>query len=629
MKLYSNVRQTLVWALILMLLGSGCITKQASITGEPILYGINNYTGDIIDRDLFPEPVGGNALTGNVNAPGAHTIGIVPHKDEIIAVIVDNIFVRYLKETITSPHVLIWTETYDDGSDNPQNAYTRILYNAPNQPEGVHLGLADRIVYGPTLYKGHPIRIKLFIVELDKKEKEIASRIIEAVGQAASAAKPEAAPAISVATKFAQTIGAMNEDDYELRYDLTLSPIGPFARYTINKESDYAPKWGDPFDPDKQKVEPAQRERKEVSVVTSLRTGSFTIIKRELGTRTEVIGWNQKIAKVSFAVSDPSQVDMDYTQESFLHQVRLVATVEDVLHPYKRLLEQSETNNTDSKERIRSELRKVAALLEHKADLRLENGIVESVLKYQGGYFYRITSGLRFNALNSTLKREDAELIDRALHTNFKNGRTYIVKPFYGPNKGLDIAEGIGRREFLRDKTHLVFSLVSGLPLGVSSETMRTASSSDAQRLQELLDTPPDGIVLSDMTGRIDEVATTVNTLLKKRKYADLAARRVMRDPEFRRSLDYPLFWIGLLEISEPNITSDTENRNSVALNASILSTLSDLVVNLPMVEADNFDQIAKIKKLTSDDFEEPAGNNHGLFRITTSAAEKIADRAE
>lgn len=324
MSLYSCVSKTLVLAFILLLLGSGCISKQASITGEPILYGINNYTGDIIDRDIFPEPVIGNSLAGDDNIPPL-TIGIVPHKDEIIAVIIDNVFMRYLKETITSPHVLIWTETYDDGSDNPQNAYTRILFNGPNQPEGVHLGLADRIVYGPTLFKGHPIRIKFFIVELDKKNKELASRIVEAVGQAASAARPEAAPAISVATKFAQTIGAMNEDDYELRYDLTLSPVGPFARYTINRESDYAPKVGDLSDPDQQTVEPAQREGKKASVVTSLRTGSFVIFKRELGTRIEVKQWNQKNIKVSFTASDPSQLEMDYTQESFINNVRLKA----------------------------------------------------------------------------------------------------------------------------------------------------------------------------------------------------------------------------------------------------------------------------------------------------------------
>jgi len=297
-----------------------------------------------------------------------------------------------------------------------------------------------------------------------------------------------------------------------------------------------------------------------------------------------------------------------------------------VLSAYKNILLDNQSKTIDSEQiaKYESELKKVDELLKHKADLKFENGTVEYVLKYQGGHFYRITSNMFFFLRNPSLAPEEAEFFNKAMYMSSKCGIPYPVIPSHGPNKGLIVAEGIGRRELLRDKTHLVFSLVSGLPIGVSSEAMRAASSSDAQRLQELLDTPPDGVVLSDVTGKIDEVAVAVNTLLKKRKYSELAARRVTRNPEFRRSVDYPLFWTGLLDTKpEPNNTS--EEPKAIAFNSSILSTLSDLVVNLPVVDAGDFDKIEEIKKLTHGDFVEPASDNHGLFRIKPEAVKRIS----
>jgi hypothetical protein len=182
---------------------------------------------------------------------------VVPHKDEIIAVLVDNVFIKHLKEAISSPQVLVWAEVYEDGSDDPKKAYTKILFNGPDQPEGVQMGLANRIIYGPTMFKGFPIRIRFFIVELDKRQKETASAIIQAVGAAAAAAKPEAAPAINVAVQFAESINALNQDDYELRYDVTLSPLGAVGRYRV-------------ADTELSRIgEPIQREGKEFGLVTS------------------------------------------------------------------------------------------------------------------------------------------------------------------------------------------------------------------------------------------------------------------------------------------------------------------------------------------------------------------------
>lgn len=240
-------------SLISTLLLASC-SKQHIITGEPLVYGIAATTGQILDRDT-PD-------TANTNL-------VVPHKGEIIALVVDNIFIKYLKE-VGSPHVLIYAQVFDDGTDNSDTAVTKVLYNERNSPEGVNLGLADRVLYGPTPFKGFPLRIKLFIVELDKEQKELASKIIDAVGTTAATAKPEAAPAIAVAVTIAKAINAMNEDDFELRFDMTLFPVGTIGKASI----------GD-LDLDRIK-EPIQRHDKMVSLVLPLRTGLYTEVAPEI-----------------------------------------------------------------------------------------------------------------------------------------------------------------------------------------------------------------------------------------------------------------------------------------------------------------------------------------------------------
>src|SRR5688572_12247959 len=161
-KLLSAVLFSSASALVLTL-ASGCaLTRQETITGEPVLHSIDPTSGSLYDRDILPN--------------GEDAQGIIPHEGEIITVVVHDIFLKYLKESST-PHVLVYAEVYDDGTDNPETAVSKVLWNELNQPSGVRLGLADRVLYGPTPYKGFPLRIRLYIVELDKEEKKAASAL--------------------------------------------------------------------------------------------------------------------------------------------------------------------------------------------------------------------------------------------------------------------------------------------------------------------------------------------------------------------------------------------------------------------------------------------------------------------
>src|SRR5262245_18994942 len=146
----------LVFLLPVVALFTSC-ANQHYITGEPLVYGLAPTTGQIPDRDT-PDLTNTNLGT--------------PHKGEILTFVLNNAFIKYLKD-VGSPHVLVYAQVFDDGTDDPDTAITKVLYNERNSPEGVNLGLADRVLYGPTPYKGFPLRIRVYIVELDKEEKEL------------------------------------------------------------------------------------------------------------------------------------------------------------------------------------------------------------------------------------------------------------------------------------------------------------------------------------------------------------------------------------------------------------------------------------------------------------------------
>jgi len=496
--------------------------NQHLITGEPLVYGIAPNNGQVLDRDT----------------PDMTNTGLVtPHKGEIITLVLNNAFIKYLKE-VGSPHVLVYAQIFDDGTDNADTAVTKVLYNERNSPEGVNLGLSDRVIYGPTPYKGFPLRIKLFIVELDKEQKELASKIIDAVGTTASTAKPEAAPAIAVAVAIAKGINAMNEDDFELRFDLTLYPVGAIGKAITGDKSLDAAK------------EPSQRYDKPVTMVSPLRTGFFAIMKRELEERFST--W------MGAPLPEASVFDMDYSQEFFTSTY---------------------VGNDGQK------------------------FLVKEVLRYEGGYFYRIVTDIT-NA-------ESKKPVDQA-----------TVRLRTGPNRTVDFSLTKGIRQRFTDRTYVVLSLVTGLPLGLEPEALKAASERDARQLTKLLDNPSDASLSERIGPEVDAIAASLKSVLEQRRVAAQATRRVGRDPSFRTSPAYALFWIQ--QIDPLNATPKTVERlNAEAKNAAILEVLAEIVVNLPIFSATDPTKMVALRSLTHADLEAIDGTP-GIFRLNDQGKTKL-----
>lgn len=286
----NRYRHFIAWLIVTGLV-AGCQTRQTKITGEPIILGIDPLSGAVVDRDVLTQP----------DNPA---LGAVPHKGEMVAIVLNNVFVKYLDPLLNS-RVLVYAEVYDDASDDPTTAVTRVLFEQAGQPAGVNAGLSDRLLYGPTPYKGFPIRIKLFVVELAKEQKETVRRIIDAVGTIASTARPEAAPAVGLVVQAARLVNELTEDAFELRVDLTLYPVGSIGTVDMADPTLAA------FNKKSGLNEPIQRQERPVAALAPLRSGSkFVVIKRELGDR-----FGRRDLRPEHL---PSVTAFDWTQEGFL-----------------------------------------------------------------------------------------------------------------------------------------------------------------------------------------------------------------------------------------------------------------------------------------------------------------------
>jgi hypothetical protein len=212
MNIRSFTRTVIVSVCILFgIVNTGC---NESITGSPMVFSIDK-AGFVRDRDQY--------LTNHYITEA-----------DVVTISLNTLFIKYIKQDMSlgGNQLLVYSEVYDSPED--ARPYSTIIFNQKHQPENAILGLVDRVIYGPAKFKGYPIRIKLFVVELDKKDNELTKRILQSIGEVVSTAQPELGPAVGVGVAFGNILSAFNEDDYELRADITFHPTSciPYpARY--------------------------------------------------------------------------------------------------------------------------------------------------------------------------------------------------------------------------------------------------------------------------------------------------------------------------------------------------------------------------------------------------------------
>ncbi len=251
MSIKNTFRTIIVLVSIFSIFSSvGC---NESITGSPMVFSIDK-AGFIRNRDQY---LAGHYIT----------------EADVITISLNTLFIRYIKQEMAlgGNQLLVYSEVYDSPED--ATPYSTIIFNQKYQPQNAVLGVVDRVIYGPVKFKGYPIRIRLYVVELDKKDNELAKRILRSIGEAASTAQPHLSPAVGAGVALGNILCAFNEDDYELRIDITFHPMSAVTKKTKLDPNDL----GVPCDDDRSK----KYRQLENAQNLPLRSGHYLISKVE------------------------------------------------------------------------------------------------------------------------------------------------------------------------------------------------------------------------------------------------------------------------------------------------------------------------------------------------------------
>lgn len=108
------------------------------------------------------------------------------------------------------------------GLDFSPQAHTsgRVIYFSDDVRPGQFLNFGQLIISGPVQYKGNPVAISLFAIEIDSdKKNERGANLISALAAIGRTVAVPASPVLNVLETIGTTLVRLNKDDLNLRYD--------------------------------------------------------------------------------------------------------------------------------------------------------------------------------------------------------------------------------------------------------------------------------------------------------------------------------------------------------------------------------------------------------------------------
>ncbi len=243
---------------------------------------------------------------------------------DVVAISLKTLYLKYI-QSICDFDVIVYAEVYD--KINEKEVLKRVAFHRLNQPPSSYLNVAGNLLYGPILFEGYPITIKFYVFELDKKNNELLSELLNVVSSVASAAQPQYGTAIETASSVMQFVINSNQDDLELSQEITLYPLS----------------------------DTEMKHYGEASLVAPLEAGDLVIVKREDQARIVTNRWwlfDIKSDKKSKEGFKPEGVRYDVTtgrlkkaDEDFEDKTYAVLTVSKPAKPADRtMLDQINAN---------------------------------------------------------------------------------------------------------------------------------------------------------------------------------------------------------------------------------------------------------------------------------------------
>lgn len=204
----------------------------------------NNFTGDEndpkFDKDGKANLLKPYDLRANTNSCNSLPANQKPQiqKGELISVYLTQAFVKDFVEMswpgkAATGEIAIVARVVELDAQNDYDFSAagmgkgRLVYYSEGVREGQYLNFSQLPIYGPMPYKGKPLRMEFFILELDIKEGTEASGLLSAVASLGEKAYPPASPILRVLDQIGGGLLKANKNDLEFKYHTALlSPEG-------------------------------------------------------------------------------------------------------------------------------------------------------------------------------------------------------------------------------------------------------------------------------------------------------------------------------------------------------------------------------------------------------------------
>jgi hypothetical protein len=177
---------------------------------------------------------------------------------------------------------------------------TSIAYIGTNQKVPGRLNLRDNIAYGPTTFKGHPLKIRFTMMVLQKAAADRKASSIDVLSSFVSAAAPQYSPITSQAAKILQNILKAQPDIKFFDFEVTFTSDNPEGLQKIVPTPEVKAQAGTPGTPSSG-FEPPARDGSDR--VHWLRYGRYALVETESydGKSFPVVGLQTSDVKVADA----------------------------------------------------------------------------------------------------------------------------------------------------------------------------------------------------------------------------------------------------------------------------------------------------------------------------------------
>jgi hypothetical protein len=229
----SNTLIVMLICLICAVAMCGCASRMA---GQVEAFAVGN------EGRLIPLDEGGLPKRSNPVDPDYGDS--IRSNDDVITMQVESAYLQELPPRITgSRDVIIFADVWENAAAGytSESSLTSIIYLGKNQIVPGRLNFRDALAYGPTKFKGHPLRVRFTIMILQKERSNQQASAVDIIGAFAGAAAPEAALITSAVSKVLQGILKAQPDIVMFDFELTLLSDRPEALAPIIKAQSYKP----------------------------------------------------------------------------------------------------------------------------------------------------------------------------------------------------------------------------------------------------------------------------------------------------------------------------------------------------------------------------------------------------